>query len=752
MILYRATQTIRSIVKFVVMSISFTVFASSVSAPAFCQLSPNSLWSGQAQCQLNVQSEGYIHQEIQTWTITGTPNQQSGRQVYPATWSVSSQGGAQRQLQGPQVLAAQWSGRVPGMNAPIAIFVRASDGRLLIGAWHAQLAAPNATIASKQVGGSQASSTTDWVYEWKFPAIEDAATSTNVSGTETVMVSGNAIAIPAANASGTASRQWQFIKGASAIAPGTPSAAIMDTPLVTATRSNSSIPTSTIAPAPTPPEGVASITSQTNSSNSIQAGLIAPTDASRLAATNAAANHQVASALKAPPPPTGFKATAWDLGAVHFEWQPVTGAAKYRLEGPGLDATGVYISAPATNVTANNIPPGSDLWKLASVNGSGIWDQSNQAEASAMVRYPPAHSPPWLSKANGAGKPGSTLAHYISLCSQCIPGTNFKDVMQALGLPFNLVGDDPCFQGSAWDSDCGDAWMPPRADGQAATYINVTEFENSTRVTGCWNIGAPNGRMVCFTKTSDHGLQVIVKQTDYSWFLSFTSADSNLLPFDWATYDANQLAPMSFEQRVASAYKLTGEVTFDSEGTKYPPHACLACHGGQFTGSGVIGATLLPIDPGLLKPTSFQIGAYPFQTTLGFDANNVRKLNQAVIGSAPSPAVVRYLTGLYGMDPRIANGTGDPNYVPQGWKQQANTYNTGIKPYCVMCHLATPSNLDFTVPNNFFQNKNLIYTAICSAHSMPHAEAPYKAFWTKDTGPFFLQGWLVEQLGYQSCP
>jgi hypothetical protein len=29
------------------------------------------LWSGQAQCQLSVQSPGYVDQETQTWAITG---------------------------------------------------------------------------------------------------------------------------------------------------------------------------------------------------------------------------------------------------------------------------------------------------------------------------------------------------------------------------------------------------------------------------------------------------------------------------------------------------------------------------------------------------------------------------------------------------------------------------------------------------------------------------------------------------------
>lgn len=289
---------------------------------------------------------------------------------------------------------------------------------------------------------------------------------------------------------------------------------------------------------------------------------------------------------------------------------------------------------------------------------------------------------------------------------------------------------------SAWCGAFGSAWT----DDQAARYSNVTEFENSTRVTGCWNIGKPNGRIVCYAKTSDHGLQLVVKQTDFSWYLNFVSADPKFEAFDWVSHDSWTIDHTPPGQRLTSAYTLTDHVGFDSEGTKYPPNACLACHGGKVTVNGVTGATLLPIDPGLITPAE------------GFDANNVRKINQMVMGTSPSAAVSRYLSGLYGMDPRVATGPGDSNYVPQTWKQQANIYNTAIKPYCIMCHLAGPSNLDFTVPNNFYQNKDLIYAAVCSAHSMPHAQAAYKAFWTKDTGPFFLPAWLMGQLGYQSCP
>ena len=47
-----------------------------LTGPLFSQSSAT--WSGSAQCQLRLQTNGYTHQEVQTWTITeGQPTQQS---------------------------------------------------------------------------------------------------------------------------------------------------------------------------------------------------------------------------------------------------------------------------------------------------------------------------------------------------------------------------------------------------------------------------------------------------------------------------------------------------------------------------------------------------------------------------------------------------------------------------------------------------------------------------------------------------
>ena len=183
---------------------------------AFAQ--SNALWSGSAQCKLTMQSDGYAHQEVQSWTIASGSQftQQGGMQVYPATWTITGQGNAQRS-QGPQLLATQWNSNVPGMSAPIAIFIRASDNRLIIKLWHSQLTAPAAISAVRHLAGAQTNIALT-ATEWSFPAIEDVATSSSVSGSGTIVVPGSLMPMEVASASGTANCSWQFSKGASGAA------------------------------------------------------------------------------------------------------------------------------------------------------------------------------------------------------------------------------------------------------------------------------------------------------------------------------------------------------------------------------------------------------------------------------------------------------------------------------------------------------------------------------------------------------
>jgi hypothetical protein len=193
----------------------------------FCQ----SNWTGQVQCQLNMQSNDYVHQEIQNWVITGPPTQQGAMQVYPAMWSTSGQGSIQR-VQGTQMITGQWATNVQGMNAPLNIFVRASDRRLLISQSHAQVVAPSGVNGVKQSGGTS-SNLSFAAYEWRFPPIEAGVDDTVVSGSGPAPISGGLLPLQSPAVTGSAACSWQFTKGGAATlsTPAPPSGLVVVPPV-----------------------------------------------------------------------------------------------------------------------------------------------------------------------------------------------------------------------------------------------------------------------------------------------------------------------------------------------------------------------------------------------------------------------------------------------------------------------------------------------------------------------------------------
>ena len=190
-----------------------------VAGRGLAQSSPETFWTGHAQCQVAVQTGGYTHQETQTWAIPGgTPKIQGAMQIYSGTWSVTGQGTTMRAL-AAQTLAAQWNSNVPPMPAPIAVFVRASDNRLIIKPWHAQLHAAGALTGTRQLNAAGVSPVQSAigadVYEWEFPTVEDAPTSASLSGSGTIPIASTFLPISTPGVNGTANCTWQFSKGAS---------------------------------------------------------------------------------------------------------------------------------------------------------------------------------------------------------------------------------------------------------------------------------------------------------------------------------------------------------------------------------------------------------------------------------------------------------------------------------------------------------------------------------------------------------
>lgn len=198
----------------VMCGMALSVFLYSVQA--FAQ-SQDSLWTGQVQCQLTVHSSGYTHQEAQTWKLTGAPPTLSGAiQVYPATWSSAGQGTVQQPIR-----TAQWTVDVQPMNAPLGIFIRASDNRLVIKGYHSQLYSPSGVTGTQLMPtpGTVQFATT----EWTLPVIEDSPTSTSVSGSGTVVVGGTSLPLQPGATNTIANCTWQFSKGATAVLSATAS-------------------------------------------------------------------------------------------------------------------------------------------------------------------------------------------------------------------------------------------------------------------------------------------------------------------------------------------------------------------------------------------------------------------------------------------------------------------------------------------------------------------------------------------------
>ncbi|MFN0181322.1 MAG: hypothetical protein ACKVZ0_21145 [Gemmatimonadales bacterium] len=175
----------------------------------------------------------------------------------------------------------------------------------------------------------------------------------------------------------------------------------------------------------------------------------------------------------------------------------------------------------------------------------------------------------------------------------------------------------------------------------------------------------------------------------------------------------------------------------------YTPHACTSCHGGSYDPrSGlVLGATLLPLDPGLLQVTN-----RPAQE------ERFRQLNEMILRSGASPAAQAYINGMYGGRVAVQGAAAAANYVPSGWSTDANMYLGVVKKNCQMCHLATRPGLEFLTAGNVLTNKARVHSAVCETRPMPHAAVPFTRFWQEDTGQWYLPGLFAAWLGYPRCP
>jgi hypothetical protein len=666
---------------------------------ASAQIAPDARWAGEVQCQIDATGGAYERHETQSWTLTGeAPRIEGAMRLWPAMWQASGRGSASVNARRPG--GAQWTSEVPPRATVNDIFIRASDNKLVFRQWLPKLEAPGAL----RIALGMALPITEWDYGW----IVDSPTLTTVTG---MRLDGSGglpaqISEPGSPAPRMECR-WNF-RRQDANAPS-------GTPVLTA--SSGAGPVSRSPDAPT-------------------TGLQAPGQPK---------NSPLTPIAKV----TNVKGEDLGQGIVRVSWTPVNGASEYKITGTGLAPQGVTVAATESRTSLGKIPAGPGSWTVTAVNAQGYADPANGTGVSAVVRILPQHAPVYLSKNNGAGGAHFTMLHYATACGICVPGAKFSAVMKALGISATTL----VASGGWRNKGDGNGDILLWEDVEEARYTNLTEFAGE-RVSRCFAAEDGSGRLICYANTSDHGLTLIIRQVPFTWFLSFDGPPST----------QSEVFGMASETDVDSSYRLALTSHFDSEGSKFAPHTCIACHGGQFdraTGK-ITGATLLPIDPARITARD----------------GNFNHVNGAVMGSSPAPSVARFLTGLYGGNPPGAPapkapggysagggyqtapaspaapstaGSANSDYVPAGWVSQSSLYRNVVRPYCIACHMNTPTNVDLTTSAGFMQFKSQILISVCQAHSMPHSEVQFKEFWTRDTGTVYLPGYLATILGGEEC-
>lgn len=452
----------------------------------------------------------------------------------------------------------------------------------------------------------------------------------------------------------------------------------------------------------------------------------------------------------APPPlePASLTASEPTYGEIDLSWPAVPDATGYNVSEKGSTAPPAHVTSP--NAVLKSVVPGSHTYQVAAayaVPTPTLTLPEATITAHAVV---PAHGGTYLTAGAGPGNAAFATLHLASHGYQ--PGQRFFDLVNQLGLV------------TGWDTYDVPITASPEAFAQ---YGNVTEL-GFGRTVGCWRFtggSPPSPLTVCLA--GNHGAPMTPTQpidaasiaasvgvNPSSMAMILTSPTRGLL---FATLvpsgtiddpDPTRFMTPSWGQ----GWQLGATATYDSEGPKAAPHACLACHGGTFnmTNGEVSGATLLPIDPGLLAfgPSGWVARAA--------NEEAIRAINAMVAASNPSPAVADYISGLYGGKVAVAGTAARTPYVPAAWAAQDQIFRMVVQPNCLMCHLATPAPLSFAAANAFLQNKAAVYAAVCKTHTMPNAETAFKNFWTSETAVgstnVSLAGYLIASLGYASCP
>jgi cytochrome c5 len=426
----------------------------------------------------------------------------------------------------------------------------------------------------------------------------------------------------------------------------------------------------------------------------------------------------VSATTTAPKNPTDFTAKAGKVGEIVLKWTPRTDAAYYLLQGDGT----IPYQVTDTTYTLTNLGAGPRNFTLiAYYLGNGGNQYYADAVNPSKVRGAalPQNGALWLSR-HGSGSTAEAGNYYAT-----IGATAAKD---------NL---------GKWKQANGFPATGPANDEVRAQYFNAQDL-NLGRDTHCRVVGT---RLACYQNNSgpEPGAP------------DFPNADKALnemvtgkAPFATVAMDQEANGNINFYAYNGSG-ALVQEAALDLEGKKAMPNLCTACHGGYYNANThtVSGASFLPFD----------VFGFKFASASGFTLNDqqeaFRKLNAMVKSTSPNATnpnnpIVTFIDGMY------SGGVGTPgthandSWVPAGWAAKPNVYDV-FKRTCRTCHLAS-QGYDFTSYQGFIDAKVPIQIAVCNGKTMPHAEVPYRKFWTQTT--VYLPGYWSDPsvLGITGCP
>ena len=435
--------------------------------------------------------------------------------------------------------------------------------------------------------------------------------------------------------------------------------------------------------------------------------------------------------------PATITATADGRGGVAVEWSAAPDAVSYTLAGDGLTAPR---TDAGTRYTIARVQGGHRSWTVvANYDTPDGRIADTEAPARATLVVIPPRGLPFLSKPAGQGDAGRAAAHVASLCDPG-PCLDLSDVRtyaswwQGCELP----PDDY----EARSDPLGGPWCTIQED--EAVYGNVTDLGFGRRT----NCEAPGNTVVCYARS--HGPDPA--RAGFADAATIVAAAANAAPE--ALESVNVIIKDPSGVRFGSYVTQPGApppvhwgqgtvrspvARLDTEGAKFTPFSCMACHGGRFNPqtNRVEGATLLPLDPSVL--------VLPDDASARTHAEvRILQINKVIQGSNPPPAVAEYLAGM------AKHPLSEENYVPQGWAQHAPLYQAVIRPYCITCHMAARQDVNLMSYDNMIRNAALIYNDVCRDHTMPHAELTYQRFWSDPAQPS-LADQLAQAVGQPRC-